>query len=74
VRIGRQSHERGYNRMQYFLPVDHRCSFQTGPFGWKGTLDARTGIVGHGLFLTVATDLLLADAEDILHSTRHRAC
>jgi 5-dehydro-2-deoxygluconokinase len=30
----------GYNRPLYILPFDHRGSFQTGLFGWKGTLDA----------------------------------
>src|SRR5262245_27914513 len=30
----------GYKRPLYILPFDHRASFQTGLFGWKGTLDA----------------------------------
>lgn len=30
----------GYNRPLYVLPFDHRGSFQTGLFGWKGPLDA----------------------------------
>src|SRR5262249_45236656 len=30
----------GYNQPLYILPFDHRGSFQTGLFGWKGTLDA----------------------------------
>jgi myo-inositol catabolism protein IolC len=29
---------RGYDRPLYFLPFDHRGSFKTGMFGWKGTL------------------------------------
>jgi 5-dehydro-2-deoxygluconokinase len=28
----------GYNKPLYILPFDHRGSFQTGMFGWKGTL------------------------------------
>jgi 5-dehydro-2-deoxygluconokinase len=28
----------GYNRPLYVLPFDHRASFQTGLFGWKGAL------------------------------------
>jgi myo-inositol catabolism protein IolC len=28
----------GYNQPLYILPFDHRGSFQTGMFGWKGTL------------------------------------
>ncbi len=31
---------RGYDRPLYVLPFDHRGSFQTGLFGWKGDLDA----------------------------------
>ena len=31
---------RGYDRPLYVLPFDHRGSFQTGLFGWKGELDA----------------------------------
>ena len=30
----------GYNRPLYILPFDHRGSFQTGLFGWRGTLNA----------------------------------
>ena len=30
----------GYNRPLYILPFDHRASFQTGLFGWKGQIDA----------------------------------
>lgn len=28
----------GYNRPLYILPFDHRGTFQTGMFGWKGAL------------------------------------
>ena len=30
----------GYNKPLYILPFDHRGSFQTKMFGWKGTLTA----------------------------------
>src|SRR5437588_6355370 len=30
----------GYDRPLYVLPFDHRGSFQTKMFGWKGTLTA----------------------------------
>jgi myo-inositol catabolism protein IolC len=30
----------GYNKPLYILPFDHRGSFQTGMFGWKGSLSA----------------------------------
>jgi 5-dehydro-2-deoxygluconokinase len=29
---------RGFNQPLYFLPFDHRGSFETGMFGWKGAL------------------------------------
>src|SRR5277367_4110310 len=31
---------RGYDAPLYVLPFDHRGSFQTKMFGWKGALDA----------------------------------
>ena len=30
----------GYAKPLYVLPFDHRGSFQTGLFGWRGTLNA----------------------------------
>jgi hypothetical protein len=34
---------RGYDRDLYIQPFDHRGSFQTNMFGWKGTLtDSQT--------------------------------
>jgi ribose 5-phosphate isomerase A len=36
------------------------------------TLDARTGIVEHGLFIGMATDLLIAGPQEIEHRTRSR--
>ncbi len=31
---------RGYAKPLYILPFDHRASFETGMFGWKGALTA----------------------------------
>ncbi|MGO9339120.1 MAG: 2-deoxy-5-keto-D-gluconate 6-phosphate aldolase domain-containing protein [Terracidiphilus sp.] len=31
---------RGYQKPLYILPFDHRGSFETGMFGWKGALDS----------------------------------
>ena len=31
---------RGYQKPLYILPFDHRGSFETGMFGWKGDLTA----------------------------------
>jgi 5-dehydro-2-deoxygluconokinase len=31
---------RGYRKPLYILPFDHRGSFETGMFGWKGELDS----------------------------------
>lgn len=43
------------------------------PFALARELDARTGIVEHGLFLGMTTDLLVASDDDIQHSTRERS-
>ena len=29
----------GYNKPLYILPFDHRATFQTGMFGWKGRIN-----------------------------------
>jgi ribose 5-phosphate isomerase A len=42
------------------------------PFALARELDSRTGIVGHGLFLGMATDLLVAGDERIEYRTRSR--
>ena len=31
---------RGFDKPLYIQPFDHRGSFETGMFGWKGTLNA----------------------------------
>jgi hypothetical protein len=31
---------RGYDKPLYVLPFDHRASFTTGMFGWKGDITA----------------------------------
>jgi ribose 5-phosphate isomerase A len=43
------------------------------PLALARALDARTGIVAHGLFLGLATDLLVSGDDDIVHRTRRRA-
>jgi ribose 5-phosphate isomerase A len=40
------------------------------PFSLARELDARTGIVAHGLFLALATDLLVAGEDGVQHTTR----
>jgi ribose 5-phosphate isomerase A len=42
----------------------------TDPIALANALDARTGIVAHGLFIGLATDLLVASKHDIVHQTR----
>jgi ribose 5-phosphate isomerase A len=42
------------------------------PFALARELEGRTGIVGHGLFLNMATDLLVAGNKDVEHLTRER--
>ena len=48
------------------------CAFGpiADPFALARELDARTGIVEHGLFLGMATDLLVASDDGIEHRTR----
>ena len=45
------------------------------PYALSRELDARTGIVAHGLFLSMATDLLVAGEDGVEHRavTRLRA-
>jgi ribose 5-phosphate isomerase A len=51
------------------------CRF--GPIATAAQLDAalnaRAGIVGHGLFLGLATDLIVAGAGGVVHTERHGA-
>ena len=42
------------------------------PFALARELDARTGIVAHGLFLGLATDLLVAGDDETERRTRSR--
>ncbi len=48
------------------------CNFGpiSDPVGLGARLDARTGIVAHGLFLGLATDLIVAGASGVQHITR----
>jgi ribose 5-phosphate isomerase A len=50
------------------------CAFGpiSDPYALARALDARTGIVEHGLFLGMATDLLVAGDDAIQHTTRAR--
>jgi len=45
---------RGYRKPLYILPFDHRGSFETGMFGWKGAL-------------TVQQTAQIADAKQIIY-------
>ena len=40
------------------------------PLALAHTLDSRTGIVEHGLFVGMATDFLIAGPREIVHRTR----
>jgi ribose 5-phosphate isomerase A len=50
------------------------CSFgpMSNPESLAEALNARTGIVEHGLFLGLATDLIVAYAEGVYHRTRNK--
>lgn len=48
------------------------CNFGpiSDPAGLGARLDARTGIVAHGLFIGLATDLIVAGASGVRHQSR----
>jgi ribose 5-phosphate isomerase A len=50
------------------------CAFGpiSQPSALAAQLSARAGIVGHGLFLGLATDVIVAGAEGIRHLRRHQ--
>jgi ribose 5-phosphate isomerase A len=50
------------------------CAFGpiADPKALAGELDGRAGVVGHGLFLGLATDLLVASEHGVEHATRPR--
>jgi len=52
------------------------CSFGpiSNPESLAEALNARTGIVEHGLFLGLATDLIVANTEGVYHRTRDKRC
>lgn len=51
--------------------LDCRFGPITDPAGLADTLAARAGIVEHGLFIGLATDLIIADADGIRHVRRN---
>ena len=56
---------RGYDRVLYILPFDHRGSFQTKMFGWKSPLSEAIaaqvpGFIGFAVGRTVFWDSLVA--------------
>jgi len=52
------------------------CSFGpiANPESLAEALNARAGIVEHGLFLGLATDLIVAHTEGVCHRTRNKRC
>jgi ribose 5-phosphate isomerase A len=54
------------------LILDCRFGPLADPLGLAARLDARTGIVEHGLFLGLASDLIVAGASGVRHRTRER--
>ena len=52
------------------------CNFGpiANPESLAETLNARTGIVEHGLFLGLTTDLIVAHVEGVCHRTRNERC
>jgi hypothetical protein len=52
---------RGYDRPLYVLPFDHRGSFETGMFGWKGPL-------------TPEQTAQIAEAKRVIYDDSSRPC
>jgi ribose 5-phosphate isomerase A len=52
------------------------CNFGpiSDPVRLAEALNGRTGIVAHGLFLGLATDLIIANTEGVHHRTRNKRC
>ena len=54
------------------LILDSNLGPISNPESLAEALNARTGIVEHGLFLGLATDLIVANTEGIYHRTRNK--
>ena len=67
-----------YNHDCFLEAVNYglNCNFGpiSNPESLAEALNARTGIVEHGLFLGLATDLIVANTEGVYHRTRNKRC
>jgi ribose 5-phosphate isomerase A len=74
VILRKDNNEKTFVTDQNNLILD--CGFGpiANPDGLADALNARTGIVEHGLFLGLATDLIVAHAEGVYHRTRNKRC
>jgi len=59
-----------YRTDQGNIILDSRFGPIDDPQALAGTLDARAGLVGHGLFIGVATDLVVAGEDGVRHIER----
>ena len=74
VILRKEDNEKRFMTDQGNLILD--CNFGpiADPEGLAEALNARTGIVEHGLFLGLATDLIVANTEGVYHRTRDKRC
>jgi len=70
VRVRRGNTRRRFTTDQGNLILDCQFGPIAGPGQLAAKLDARTGIVEHGLFLGLATDVIVADVQGVRHLRR----
>jgi ribose 5-phosphate isomerase A len=70
VTVRRDSQNRLFKTDEGNLILDSNFGPIADPHALAHALDSRTGIVAHGLFLGMATDLLVASDSEVLHQTR----
>lgn len=72
VKLRKDDNEKTFMTDQGNLILD--CNFGpiSNPESLAEALNARTGIVEHGLFLGLATDLIVANTEGVYHRTRNK--
>jgi len=74
VILRKDNNEKRFMTDQGNLILD--CNFGpiADPESLAEALNGRTGVVEHGLFLGLATDLIVAHAEGVYHRTRNKRC
>jgi len=74
VKLRKDDNEKSFMTDQGNLILDSNFGPISNPESLAEALNARTGIVEHGLFLGLATDLIVANTEGVYHRTRNKRC